>query len=73
MRHGNRSESMPVERFDERLRRLAGEFLELERLRLDVRIAEELVKRRQAGAQRTDRTVNRSRVFVQRGSVFNNN
>jgi hypothetical protein len=46
MRHGNKSEYRSVEPIDERLRRLAREFSELERLRLDVRRAEETLKTR---------------------------
>jgi hypothetical protein len=53
MRHGNKSEYKPVEPLDERLGKLAREFSELERLRLDVRRAEEMFKTRSKLARRS--------------------
>jgi hypothetical protein len=46
MRSGNELDYKSVEPFEERLRKLAHEFSELERLRQDIQRAEEMLKSR---------------------------
>jgi hypothetical protein len=46
MRSSNKPDYRSVEPFEERVRKLAHEFSELERLRLDIQRAEEMLKAR---------------------------
>ena len=55
MRRGNQYEHKSVESLEERLWRLAREFSELERLRLDVRAAEKMLKTRGMAATKTSK------------------
>jgi hypothetical protein len=55
MRSGNEPDYRSVEPFEERVRRLAHEFSELERLRLDIQRAEEMLKVRSKLAGRASK------------------
>jgi hypothetical protein len=55
MRPGNEADYRSVEPFEERVRRLAHEFSELERLRLDIQKAEEMLKSRSKLAGRASK------------------
>ncbi len=46
MLYGNEPDYRSIEPFEERVRKLAHEFSELERLRLDIQRAEEMLKAR---------------------------
>jgi predicted RNase H-like nuclease (RuvC/YqgF family) len=55
MRPGNEADYRSVEPFEERVRRLAHEFSELERLRQDIQRAEEMLKARNKRAGRASK------------------